>query len=174
MVASSSSGWAAKWRSRAASLSSSRKHRIVTAFCGRLGEIDASSFESRLSSVICRSPLPVFESKGVEFDDVVILNGGWDRPSKGEDPDAPRRLFYVAMTRARRSLAIIAEGNHPFVPQRAEYMLRRAAPTVTDAVAVPTALYQVPNLKTAVTLPATGSRACCDETDAAIGNLLKQ
>jgi ATP-dependent DNA helicase RecQ len=92
--------------------------------------------------------LTAHRSKGVEFDDVVILNGGWDRPSKGEDPDAPRRLFYVAMTRARRSLAIIAEGNHPFVPQGAEYMLRRAAPTVTDAVAVPTALYQVPNLKT--------------------------
>jgi Superfamily I DNA and RNA helicases len=92
--------------------------------------------------------LTAHRSKGVEFDDVVILNGGWDRPSKGEDPDAPRRLFYVAMTRARRSLAIIAEGNHPFVPEGAEYMLRRAAPTVTDAVAVPTALYQVPNLKT--------------------------
>ena len=92
--------------------------------------------------------LTAHRSKGVEFDDVVILNGGWDRPSKGEDPDAPRRLFYVAMTRARRSLAIIAEGNHPFVPEGAEYMLRRAAPTVTDAVALPTALYQVPNLKT--------------------------
>ena len=50
MVASRSSGWAAKWRSRAASLSSSRQHRIVTTFCGRLGEIDASSFESRLSA----------------------------------------------------------------------------------------------------------------------------
>ena len=61
MVASRSSGWAAKWRSRAASLSSSRQHRIVTSFCGRLGEIDASSFESRLSSVICGSSLPVFE-----------------------------------------------------------------------------------------------------------------
>ena len=53
--------------------------------------------------------LTAHRSKGVEFDHVVILNGGWDRPSKGEDPDAPRLLFNVAMTRARRSLAIIAE-----------------------------------------------------------------
>ena len=92
--------------------------------------------------------LTAHRSKGVEFDDVVILNGGWDRPSKGEDPDAPRRLFYVAMTRARRSLAIIAERNHPFVPQGAEYLLRRTVPTVTEAVALPTALYEVPDLTT--------------------------
>ena len=91
--------------------------------------------------------LTAHRSKGLEFDNVVILNGGWDRPSKGEDPDAPRRLFYVAMTRARRSLAIIAEKNHPFVPQGAEYILRRAAPPIAAGVARPTALYQVPNLK---------------------------
>ena len=91
--------------------------------------------------------LTAHRSKGLEFDNVIILNGGWDRPSKGEDPDAPRRLFYVAMTRARRSLAIIAEGNHPFVPQGAEYVLRRAAPPIAAGVARPTALYQVPNLK---------------------------
>ena len=92
--------------------------------------------------------LTAHRSKGVEFDHVVILNGGWDRPSKGEDPDAPRRLFYVAMTRARRSLAIIAERKHPFVPQGAEYLLRRTVPTVTEAAALATALYDVPNLKT--------------------------
>lgn len=40
-------------------------------------------------------------AKGLEFDHVAILNGSWDRPSRGEDADAPRRLFYVAMTRAR-------------------------------------------------------------------------
>ncbi|MGO8654183.1 3'-5' exonuclease, partial [Rhizobium ruizarguesonis] len=71
--------------------------------------------------------LTAHRSKGLEFDDVVILNGGWDRPSKGEDPDAPRRLFSVAMTRARRSIALIAEGQHSFVPHGEEYVLRRAA-----------------------------------------------
>ncbi|MGO6841433.1 3'-5' exonuclease, partial [Rhizobium ruizarguesonis] len=92
--------------------------------------------------------LTAHRSKGLEFDDVVILNGGWDRPSKGEDPDAPRRLFYVAMTRARRSLAIIAEGQHLFVPDGEEYALRRAAPDISGAADSPAVLYQVPNLKT--------------------------
>lgn len=92
--------------------------------------------------------LTAHRSKGLEFDDVVILDGGWDRPSKDEDPDAPRRLFYTAMTRARRSLALISGGNHPFVSQSTEYVLRRAAPPVTDAVALPTAQYQMPDLKT--------------------------
>ncbi|WP_106797452.1 RecQ family ATP-dependent DNA helicase [Rhizobium sp. H4] len=50
--------------------------------------------------------LTAHRAKGLEFDDVVILDGGWERTSRGEDQDAPRRLLYVAMTRARRSLAI--------------------------------------------------------------------
>ncbi len=46
-------------------------------------------------------------AKGLEFDHVVILDGDWDRQSKGEDPDAPRRLYYVAMTRARETLTLM-------------------------------------------------------------------
>ena len=91
--------------------------------------------------------LTAHRAKGLEFDDVVILNGGWDRPSKGEDPDAPRRLFYVAMTRARRSLAIMADGPHPFVPAGNQHVLRRTAPAVDAGGGVSTALYQVPDLK---------------------------
>lgn len=91
--------------------------------------------------------LTAHRAKGLEFDDVVILNGGWDRPSKGEDPDAPRRLFYVAMTRARRSLAIMADGQHPFVPAGNQHVLRRSAPAVLEGGSVSTALYQVPDLK---------------------------
>jgi ATP-dependent DNA helicase RecQ len=91
--------------------------------------------------------LTAHRSKGLEFDDVVILNGGWDSPSQGEDPDAPRRLFYVAMTRARRSLAVIADGQHPFVRQGGDHVLRRHAPPIAADVALPTALYQVPNMK---------------------------
>lgn len=92
--------------------------------------------------------LTAHRAKGLEFDDLVILNGGWDRPSKGEDPDSPRRLFYVAMTRARHSLAIMANGQHPFVQQGGEHVLRRAAPATANDIALPTALYQVPDLKT--------------------------
>ena len=58
--------------------------------------------------------LTAHRAKGLEFDDVVVLDGDWDRASRadgpsapGEDADAPRRLFYVAMTRARRSLALM-------------------------------------------------------------------
>ncbi len=91
--------------------------------------------------------LTAHRAKGLEFDDVVILNGGWDKASQGEDFDAPRRLFYVAMTRARRSLTIMSSGHHPFIPRGAPYVLRRSAPTVTNATSLPTTVYQVPDLK---------------------------
>ena len=45
-------------------------------------------------------------AKGLEFDHVAVLDGGWDRVDENEDPDAPRRLYYVAMTRARQTLAL--------------------------------------------------------------------
>ena len=35
-----------------------------------------------------------------------MLDGGWDQVGRGEDPDAPRRLYYVAMTRAREMLCL--------------------------------------------------------------------
>ena len=45
-------------------------------------------------------------AKGLEFDHVAVLDGGWDRVNPDEDPDAPRRLYYVAMTRARMTLIL--------------------------------------------------------------------
>ena len=45
-------------------------------------------------------------AKGLEFDHVIVLDGGWDRVGREEDPDASRRLYYVSMTRARQSLAL--------------------------------------------------------------------
>ena len=66
-------------------------------------------------------------AKGLEFDDVVILNGGWEKPSDNEDADAPRRLFYVAMTRARRSLGVMTQGAHAFVPAKGDNILWREA-----------------------------------------------
>lgn len=49
-------------------------------------------------------------AKGLEFDHVAVLDGGWGRVDPGEDPDASRRLYYVAMTRARMTL-ILAKGD---------------------------------------------------------------
>ena len=45
-------------------------------------------------------------AKGLEFDHVIVLDGGWDRVGREEDPDASRRLYYVSMTRARQTLAL--------------------------------------------------------------------
>ena len=75
--------------------------------------------------------LTAHRAKGLEFDHVVVLDGGWDRIGRGEDADAPRRLYYVAMTRARRTLVLARlSGPHriqdalPDIPS----MLRRRAP----------------------------------------------
>jgi ATP-dependent DNA helicase RecQ len=43
-------------------------------------------------------------AKGLEFDHVVVLDGGWR--TTDEDALAERRLYYVAMTRARQTLAL--------------------------------------------------------------------
>ena len=75
-------------------------------------------------------------AKGLEFDHVAILNGGWDRPSRGEDADAPRRLFYVAMTRARSTVTILTDGPHAFVHQGDAILSRRVTP---DTAALPRA-----------------------------------
>ncbi|MES2916269.1 MAG: RecQ family ATP-dependent DNA helicase [Pseudomonadota bacterium] len=73
-------------------------------------------------------------AKGLEFDHVAILNGGWDRPSPGEDADAPRRLFYVAATRARATLTVLAHGPHAFVQPGDPILRRRITP---DLAALP-------------------------------------
>ena len=52
-------------------------------------------------------------AKGLEFDHAVVLDGGWNAGGRGEDPDEARRLYYVAMTRARKTLALARfEGPH--------------------------------------------------------------
>ena len=45
-------------------------------------------------------------AKGLEFDHVAVLDGAWNHVRQGEDPDAQRRLTYVAMTRARHTLLL--------------------------------------------------------------------
>ena len=46
-------------------------------------------------------------AKGLEFDHVVILEGRWRRHQGREDDEATRRLYYVAMTRARLTLTLM-------------------------------------------------------------------
>ncbi len=59
--------------------------------------------------------LTAHRAKGLEFDHVVVLDGGWDRADGNEGRDAERCLYYVAMTRARHTLALARRpGAHPF------------------------------------------------------------
>ncbi len=83
-------------------------------------------------------------AKGLEFDHVVVLDGAWDRVGKGEDRDAPRRLYYVAMTRARQTLTLMRlPGGHPFqdVLRNNHSALHRPAP-----VGLPTPAHELGRL----------------------------
>ncbi|MCC6472848.1 MAG: ATP-dependent helicase, partial [Burkholderiales bacterium] len=57
--------------------------------------------------------LTAHRAKGLEFEHVAVLDGGWERAGRDEDADAPRRLYYVAMTRARSTLTLarLSAGN---------------------------------------------------------------
>ena len=59
--------------------------------------------------------LTAHRAKGLEFDHVIVLDGGWERVGNNEDDDASRRLYYVAMTRAQQTLTLLRfPGPHPF------------------------------------------------------------
>ncbi len=54
-------------------------------------------------------------TKGLEFDHVVILDGNWNSRNPNE-AEEQRRLYYVAMTRARHTLTLMdAGGGNPFL-----------------------------------------------------------
>lgn len=60
--------------------------------------------------------LTAHRAKGLEFDHVAVIDGGWDRIGRNEDPDAPRRLYYVAMTRPRQTLTLARfDGPNPLL-----------------------------------------------------------
>ncbi|RYH00376.1 MAG: RecQ family ATP-dependent DNA helicase [Alphaproteobacteria bacterium] len=90
--------------------------------------------------------LTAHRAKGLEFNDVVILDGDWHSTSRNEDRDAPRRLFYVAMTRARRSLSIVTQGVHPFVIGETEAILTRTVPHDPTQGPLEARSYQPPDM----------------------------
>ena len=111
--------------------------------------------------------LTAHRSKGLEFDHVLILNGGWKTLSRGEDGEAPRRLFYVAMTRARRSLAVVTSGAHDFVLADSDSELLRKV-DAPRPIGLPEAdQYQLPDL-TSVDLSYAGRLSNSNPTHAAI------
>ena len=91
--------------------------------------------------------LTAHRAKGLEFDHVAILDGGWERRSPNEDADASRRLFYVAMTRARASLTILTDGAHPFVSPDGEAVLPRRVAPDSAAFSKSRLRYVAPDLK---------------------------
>ncbi|AVL52400.1 RecQ family ATP-dependent DNA helicase [Roseobacter denitrificans] len=106
-------------------------------------------------------------AKGLEFDHVVILNGGWDRASQNEDAAAPRRLFYVAMTRARHSLAVMTSGTHALLTSKGDATLRRALTPRDSESHGPEKVFQLPSLKS-VDLSYAGRKGSDDPVHAAI------
>ncbi|MDR2450657.1 MAG: RecQ family ATP-dependent DNA helicase [Candidatus Accumulibacter sp.] len=73
--------------------------------------------------------LVAHRAKGLEFDHVLILDGGgW---KAGDDE---RRLYYVAMTRARQTLTLceIAGGRHPFAGDTGDLPLRTCPRPVAE------------------------------------------
>ena len=50
----------------------------------------------------------VHSAKGLEFDHVFILDGGWQQKT-GDDLEEERRLYYVAMSRARETLCLFQQ-----------------------------------------------------------------
>ena len=76
----------------------------------------------------------VHASKGLEFAHVVVLAGGWKGRSAYYAPEArsrffeeERRLYYVAMTRARKTLTLIdrRDAPLPYARELEEWSLRR-------------------------------------------------
>ena len=86
--------------------------------------------------------LTAHRAKGLEFDDVIILDGGWERPSRNEDQDAPRRLFYVAMTRARRNLIVMSNDNHEYLPKNSSSVINRLVSPDLNAFTGPRRYFQ--------------------------------
>lgn len=67
-------------------------------------------------------------AKGLEFDHVLLMDGDWDKET---DSDKQRRLYYVAMTRARKTLTLsVICRPHPLhsFTENAAYVLHREKP----------------------------------------------
>ncbi|MCE2530159.1 MAG: RecQ family ATP-dependent DNA helicase [Acidimicrobiia bacterium] len=75
----------------------------------------------------------VHAAKGLEFDHVVVTDGGWQRVDQSDDPEATRRLLYVAMTRAKSTLSLLerVDAPNPYLPELpAQHIDKRRCATV--------------------------------------------
>ncbi|MEN8167171.1 MAG: ATP-dependent helicase, partial [Pseudomonadota bacterium] len=70
----------------------------------------------------------IHSAKGMEFSHVFVPEGGWGRADNQQVKEAERRLYYVAMTRARETLCLfqLAQGKTGFAANMdGDYLLRR-------------------------------------------------
>lgn len=77
-------------------------------------------------------------AKGLEFDHVFIPDGGWER-ARAADLEEERRLYYVAMTRARETLCLCERTDLRNPHTRllsGDFLLRRDAPSAAELPAV--------------------------------------
>jgi ATP-dependent DNA helicase RecQ len=74
----------------------------------------------------------VHAAKGLEFAHVFVPAGGWDKAAAARQREEERRLYYVAMTRARQTLCLFeAKRNGGFTGELdGQFLLRRQ--TVID------------------------------------------
>ncbi len=75
--------------------------------------------------------------KGLEFDHVLILDGGWQRKRGREEQEEERRVYYVAMTRARHTLRLFRRSDcrnpHTSLLRDGPDLLCRRVPDITGA-----------------------------------------
>ncbi|MFZ1985818.1 MAG: ATP-dependent helicase, partial [Desulfatitalea sp.] len=72
----------------------------------------------------------VHAAKGMEFDHVFILDGGWHPATERSKQEEERRLLYVGMTRARQTLCLLElerQGNPLIQSLAGDCLVRRAA-----------------------------------------------
>lgn len=117
--------------------------------------------------------LSAHRAKGLEFRHVAVLDGAWDRCGTNEDRDAARRLYYVAMTRARETLTLLrGRFDNPMIDALPEdaCVFRRRAPPSAEPRAGLQRNYARLSLKN-VDLGFAGRHAAGHEVHAAIRNL---
>ena len=101
--------------------------------CGHVAEyIYESLAEQRREQTVGHGVFlsTVHAAKGLEFNHVLIPNSGWMKPTSSKQEESERRLFYVGMTRACKTLTLIkGPGESPFIPRNDnKHILRRSAP----------------------------------------------
>ena len=90
----------------------------IESFIERLGELEQAMPEASYDNSIPYILSTVHYSKGLEYDNVIIMDEispVW--PDVRVDAEEERRLFYVAMTRAKNNLTLLSYGNErqPFI-----------------------------------------------------------